>query len=172
VPTAAWQPQCQRPERSPADRRAELDAAFATNVKGYAFGVKHAARAMQRNPGDARKLTAGAIVNVASTSGFVAQPGFVPYSMTKAAVMQLSRCAALDLGKHGIRCSRSPAAGCCAGCCDPFSIYSKSHGLRGVDLHYCSDGHASSAFVFVVSAIAQQVTSTRASGWGRQPAVA
>ena len=77
-------------------------------MKGYAFGVKHAAHAMQRNPGDARKLTAGAIVNVASTSGFVAQPGFVPYSMTKAAVMQLSRCAALDLGKHGIRCS--PAA--------------------------------------------------------------
>ena len=77
---------------------------MATNVKGYAFGVKHAARAMQRNPGDARKLTAGAIVNIASTSGLVAQPGFVPYSMTKAAVMQLSRCAALDLSKHGIRC--------------------------------------------------------------------
>ncbi|KAK9845875.1 hypothetical protein WJX81_004790 [Elliptochloris bilobata] len=76
---------------------------LATNVKGYVFGVKHAARAMQRNPGDARKLTAGAIVNIASTSGLLAQPGFVPYSMGKAAVMQLSRCAALDLGKHGIR---------------------------------------------------------------------
>ena len=87
-----------------APSRADLDAALATNVKGYAFGVKHAARAMQRNPGDARKLTAGAIVNIASTSGLVAQPGFVPYSMTKAAVMQLSRCAALDLSKHGIRC--------------------------------------------------------------------
>ena len=83
---------------------ADLDTALATNAKGYAFGVKHAARAMQRNFGDARKLTAGSIVNIASTSGLLAQPGFVPYSMTKGAVMQLSRCAALDLGKHGIRC--------------------------------------------------------------------
>ena len=82
---------------------AELDTALATNAKGYAFGVKHAAHAMQRNFGDARKLTAGSIVNIASTSGLLAQPGFVPYSMSKGAVMQLSRCAALDLGKHGIR---------------------------------------------------------------------
>ena len=45
----------------------------------------------------------GAIVNVASTSAFVAQPGFVPYSTSKGAVLQLTRCSALDLGAHGIR---------------------------------------------------------------------
>lgn len=46
----------------------------------------------------------GAIVNIASTSAFLAQPGFVPYSTSKGAIMQLSRCSALDLGRYGIRC--------------------------------------------------------------------
>ena len=117
-------------------RVAELDTALATNAKGYAFGVKHAARAMQRNFGDARKLTAGSIVNIASTSGLLAQPGFVPYSMTKGAVMQLSRCAALDLGKHGIRCG-SPNP-------DPKSI-------RGIRFSACT--YPSAGLHAVISAV-------------------
>ena len=71
-------------------------ALLGTNVKGYAYGIKHAARAMLSQK-------AGAIVNIASTSAYVAQPGFVPYSTSKGAILQLSRCCALDLGSHGIR---------------------------------------------------------------------
>ncbi|CAL8468178.1 g7717 [Coccomyxa elongata] len=74
----------------------EWDRVLGTNVKGYSWGIKHAGRAMM-----AQKC--GAIVNIASTSAFVAQPGFVPYSTSKGAVLQLTRCSALDLGSHGVR---------------------------------------------------------------------
>ena len=77
-------------------RTADWERVLGTNVKGYSFAIKHVGRAML-----AQK--SGAIVNIASTSAFVAQPGFVPYSTSKGAVMQLSRCSALDLGRYGIR---------------------------------------------------------------------
>ena len=36
-------------------------------------------------------------------SGFIAQPGFIPYNASKGAVMQLTRCLAMDLAPHNIR---------------------------------------------------------------------
>ena len=45
----------------------------------------------------------GAVVNVSSISGFVAQTGRWTYNTAKGAVNQLTRCAALDLGADGIR---------------------------------------------------------------------
>ena len=77
-----------------------------TNVKGYSFAIKHVGRAMMAQ-------ACGAIVNIASTSAFVAQPGFVPYSTSKGAIMQLSRCCALDLGRHGVRCAWPAGPRCC-----------------------------------------------------------
>ena len=92
---------------------ADWDLALGVNVKGYAFGIKHASLAMikQReeacstvNPDEGNASDLGhAIVNVSSISAFMAQPGFVPYSSTKAAVNEMTRCCALDLGKHSIR---------------------------------------------------------------------
>lgn len=41
----------------------------------------------------------------------MAQPAFVPYSTTKGAVLQLTRCCALDLGQHGLRSARDPLCG-------------------------------------------------------------
>jgi NAD(P)-dependent dehydrogenase (short-subunit alcohol dehydrogenase family) len=50
----------------------------------YAWGLKHALRAMQRNGGTAADGGGGAVVNIASgCSSFIAQPAFVPYSTTK-----------------------------------------------------------------------------------------
>lgn len=45
----------------------------------------------------------GAIVNIVSISGFIAQPNFLPYNMCKGALMQLTRCSALDLAQLKIR---------------------------------------------------------------------
>lgn len=45
----------------------------------------------------------GAIVNLASISSFIAQPGLATYSATKAAIISLTRNSALDLAKFHIR---------------------------------------------------------------------
>ena len=66
------------------------------NVLGYTHTVRAALPHLRAAGG-------GAIVNVASMSGFIAQPGFVPYNTSKGGVMQLTRCLALDLAEDNIR---------------------------------------------------------------------
>jgi len=70
---------------------------FALHVGGVLLGTKYAARAMLE------RGTAGSIVNVASIGGRLAGWTGLDYSCAKAAVIQLSRCAAVELGEHGIR---------------------------------------------------------------------
>jgi 3-oxoacyl-[acyl-carrier protein] reductase len=45
----------------------------------------------------------GAVVNNASALGWRAQPGRAHYAASKAGVMALTRCAAMDVAEHGIR---------------------------------------------------------------------
>lgn len=45
----------------------------------------------------------GAIVNVASISGIIAQPNYLLYSATKAAIINMTKCMALDLVEMNIR---------------------------------------------------------------------
>lgn len=66
------------------------------NVVGTALVTKYVSREM-------RKCGRGAIVNVSSISGFVAQPGFMTYSATKAAIIQMTRSMAMDLAPFAIR---------------------------------------------------------------------
>ncbi len=47
--------------------------------------------------------TRGAVVNLSSVAGTRAFPGLLSYGVSKAAVDQLTRCAALDLASHGVR---------------------------------------------------------------------
>lgn len=75
---------------------ADWARALGVNVIGQAYCVKHALPHMQAAGG-------GAIVNIASVSGFIAQPGFIPYNASKGAVMQLTRCLAMDLAPYNIR---------------------------------------------------------------------
>jgi len=79
-------------EATPEDWRRSLDV----NVVGTALCTRYAAEAIERSGG-------GAIVNLASISSFVAQPQFVTYSATKAAILQMTRNLALDLAPSGIR---------------------------------------------------------------------
>ena len=66
------------------------------NIMGAALAAKHASAYMSRAGG-------GAIVNVVSISGHVAQPGLLTYSTTKGAVASLTRCLALELADVAIR---------------------------------------------------------------------
>src|SRR5690606_39911616 len=79
-------------EATPEDWHRSLDV----NVIGTSLCSRYASEAMKRRGG-------GAIVNLASISSFVAQPQFVTYSATKAAILQMTRNMALDLAPHGIR---------------------------------------------------------------------
>jgi len=74
----------------------QWDRAFSVNVKGYAFMAKHTIPVM-------KEKKSGSIVNVGSISSFIAQPAFVPYNTTKGAILQLTRCLALDIGEWNIR---------------------------------------------------------------------
>jgi len=75
----------------------DWDKVLAVNVKGYAFCAKYAVTQMKK------QKTGGSIINVASISSFIAQPSFVPYNTSKGAILQLTRCLAMDHGPDGIR---------------------------------------------------------------------
>jgi NAD(P)-dependent dehydrogenase (short-subunit alcohol dehydrogenase family) len=60
------------------------------NVVGTALCSRYAAAQMRTRGG-------GAIVNLGSISSFVAQPQFITYSATKAAIVQMTRNMAMDL---------------------------------------------------------------------------
>ena len=66
------------------------------NVIGTSRCVRHVLPSM-------RKVGGGSIVNLASVSSFIAQPEFVPYNSSKGAVLQLTRCLAMDLAPDSIR---------------------------------------------------------------------
>ena len=66
------------------------------NDEGYLFAAQRAARLMLERG-------TGAIVNVASTGGLRATAGLGAYSVSKAAVLMLTRVLARELGPFGVR---------------------------------------------------------------------
>jgi NAD(P)-dependent dehydrogenase (short-subunit alcohol dehydrogenase family) len=84
------------PETPAEDVRVEdFDATVALNLKGTFFASQAAGRAMIAQG-------SGRIVNLSSQAGFVALPGEAVYCMTKAAVSHLTKCLAVEWGRHGI----------------------------------------------------------------------
>ena len=69
---------------------------LSVNLVGTALMSKYASAQMKQSGG-------GAIVNLGSISSFVAQPSFIAYSSTKAAIVQMTRNMALDLAPFNIR---------------------------------------------------------------------
>lgn len=53
--------------------------------------LKHAARLMKSNDGNDTGQPGGAIINVASISGWIGQPGFGPYSASKVSDVAANR---------------------------------------------------------------------------------
>ncbi|MFP6569440.1 MAG: glucose 1-dehydrogenase [Dehalococcoidia bacterium] len=75
---------------------ADWDRVLGVNVRGPANCVRAVLPVLRDNGG-------GSIVNLASVSSFIAQPEFIPYNASKGAVLQLTRCLALDLAVDNIR---------------------------------------------------------------------
>lgn len=74
----------------------EFDRGIRTNVRGTFLGMKYQVAAMLAGAG-------GAIVNMASTAGVQATANLAAYVAGKAAIVGLTRVAALDYADQGIR---------------------------------------------------------------------
>jgi dihydroanticapsin dehydrogenase len=79
-------------DAKPEEWRPMLDI----NIMGPALVAKHVVPAI-------RSAGGGSIVNLASISSFIAQPNFVTYNTTKAAILGMTRCMAMDLAPDNIR---------------------------------------------------------------------
>ncbi len=75
----------------------EFDLNIEVNLKGVFFGMKHQIRQMLAQP------EGGTILNVASKAGVGGAPKLAAYSAAKHAVVGLTRTAALEYAKNGIR---------------------------------------------------------------------
>ena len=71
-----------------------VNEVLAVNQLGVLWGIAAAGSVMGKG---------GSIVNIASSGGEMPYPSLAAYGMTKAAVMQLTRTAALEFGEKGIR---------------------------------------------------------------------
>lgn len=76
-------------------REEDFDVTIAVNLKGTFFASQAAGRIMIRQK-------QGRIVNLSSQAGFVALPGESVYCMTKAAISHLTKCLAIEWGRHNI----------------------------------------------------------------------
>jgi NAD(P)-dependent dehydrogenase (short-subunit alcohol dehydrogenase family) len=75
----------------------DWDRVMGVNVRGVFLCSKYALGPLRESR--------GAIINMASINAFWAEPQLAVYSASKAAVLQLTRCMALDHAEDGIRCS-------------------------------------------------------------------
>lgn len=76
---------------------ANWDAVIDTNAKGVFLITQLAAKIMRTHG------RGGSIINVASILGLRQASGLAPYAVSKAAVIQLTKTAALELARFGIR---------------------------------------------------------------------
>ena len=76
-------------------REEDFDLTLAVNLKGTFFASQAAGRFMIRQK-------SGRIINLGSQAGFAALPGESVYCMTKAAISHLTKCLAIEWGKHNI----------------------------------------------------------------------
>jgi NAD(P)-dependent dehydrogenase (short-subunit alcohol dehydrogenase family) len=75
---------------------AMFDAVIGVNVKGVFLGLRHVLPVMLRQKG-------GAVVNTASVAGLVATPGMPAYVASKHAVIGLTKTAAGEVARAGVR---------------------------------------------------------------------
>jgi NAD(P)-dependent dehydrogenase (short-subunit alcohol dehydrogenase family) len=74
---------------------ADFDLTFDINVKGTFFASQAAGRVMIEQG-------YGRIISLSSQAGFVALPGESVYCMSKAAIAHMTKCLAVEWGRHGV----------------------------------------------------------------------
>lgn len=77
-----------------AMREEDVDLLFNVNFKGVLWGIKHAVPHMSEG---------GSIMNTSSYAGLLGTPSYGGYVMSKAAIIGITRTAALELGGRNIR---------------------------------------------------------------------
>ena len=114
--------------------KADWETVFGVNLIGAA-NTTAAALPYLRESGGA------SIVNIASIGSFKPAPGFVPYCSSKGALLQLTRCLAMDLAQDGVRVN----------CVCPGSIYTpateKHIAYENADRSEFLDAAAKSSFL-------------------------
>lgn len=73
-----------------------FDSVIAINLRGVFLGLRHVLPVMIR-------AGAGAVVNTSSVGGLVATPGMAPYIASKHGVVGLTKAAAGDVARYGVR---------------------------------------------------------------------
>ena len=84
------------PRRIEDERPEEHDRVLATNLRGVYLGMRAVVPALSARGG-------GSIVNISSIDGLVGVAGMTSYAASKFAVTGMTRTAALELGRRGIR---------------------------------------------------------------------
>ena len=110
-----------------------FDKVMAINVRGVFLGLKHVLPVMI-----AQK--SGAVVNTASLSGHISPPGLVAYTASKHAVLGITKTAALENGKHGIRVNAV-----CPGAVNSRMLSSVMGAKNPVDANLAREKNAASA---------------------------
>jgi NAD(P)-dependent dehydrogenase (short-subunit alcohol dehydrogenase family) len=78
------------------DELSDFDELMRVNVFGVMVGCQRAARHMATHGG-------GSIINTTSIGGINAGGGLITYRASKAAVIHLTKCIAIDVAEHGVR---------------------------------------------------------------------
>ena len=94
VNSAGWGGDIETPQDADVD---VFDRVMAVNARGVLLVTKYASREM------VRLGRGGSIVNVSSQASLVALKGHIAYGSSKAAVDNITRVCALELGQYGIR---------------------------------------------------------------------
>nr|WP_281272632.1 SDR family oxidoreductase [Trinickia dinghuensis] len=81
---------------------ADYEYVFDTNARGAFFVAQEVAKRMIMRSGGAAQKPVYRIINIASVAGLRVLPQIGLYSMSKAAVVHMTRAMALEWGRHGI----------------------------------------------------------------------